>query len=104
MRNGHPGQNKESGVVREQVDVLQPFLGGPADEAVALAQVAGRRTPRRTGDRAAVGEYHVFQMLADRLGIAEVMMLLHQAIEQWLVRRTSHLAQFEWADLAKARV
>src|ERR1035437_7274993 len=71
MRNGHPGQDKEAGVVREQVDVLQPFLGGPADESVALAQMARRRTPRHAGDRASIGEDHVLQVLANRLGVAE---------------------------------
>ena len=57
MRHPDPGQDQQSRVVGQQTDVLQPRLLVPADEAVAAAQVARRRAPRRAGYRPAGGGF-----------------------------------------------
>ena len=65
---------------------------GPSvsDEAIAARQMAHRRRPRQTSDRLPVRAYQILQVLAHRLFIAKVMILLHQAVEERLVRGASY--------------
>ena len=43
-------------------------------------------------------------MLADRLDVAEVVVLLDEAVEDRLLRAAAHLAEFEGADRSEARL
>ena len=97
MRNADPGQNQKARVVGDEADVAPPRFRAPADIAVAAAQMARRRTPRQAGDRTALRPDQILQVLPDRLFIAEVMMLLHQAVEQRLVGRSPHLLELDRA-------
>src|SRR5215471_21501934 len=46
--------------------------------------------------------YEVFQVLADRLFVAQVMMLFHQAVEQRLVGGAPHLLKCQWLESPQA--
>ena len=94
MRRPHPRQDQEPCVVGDQADVPLPRVHAPADIAVAAAQMARRRTPCQARDRPPLRPYQILQMLANRLLVTEVMMLLHQAVEQRLVARSPDLLQF----------
>src|SRR5712691_11291550 len=48
---------------------------------------------RGAGDRAIGRDDEIFQVLADRLLIPEIVMLREQAVEERLVRRTPHLVE-----------
>src|SRR5580698_8866941 len=98
----HPRQNKESRVVSEETNVPPTRLTAPADVAIATANVARRRRPCQAGDRPALRPYEVFQVFADRLFVAQVMMFFHQAIEQRLVRGTPHLLKLQWLQVPQS--
>src|SRR5215471_572612 len=91
MRDPDPGQDQKARVVDDEADVASPCFRTPADIAVAATQVARSRTPRQASNRTALRPTNVLQMLADRLFIAEVMVMLHQAVEQRLISGASHL-------------
>src|SRR5215510_13909721 len=90
MRHCNPGQNQESSVIGDEANIAPPRFGAPADVAVTAAQMARGRTPRHTRYRTSLCPTNILQVLADRLLIAEVVILLHQAVEQRLIRGASH--------------
>ncbi len=67
----------------------------PADIAIAAAQVARRRTPGQTGDGASLSPSQIFEVLPHGLFVFQIMMLLHQTVEQGLVARSPHLLQLD---------
>src|ERR1017187_5043108 len=90
VRHRHPGQNREATVVGQKADVAPPGFRIPADVAVAAAQVPRRRTPSQTGNRPPLGPQKIFEMLAHRLLVAQVVVVLHQAVEQRLIGGAPH--------------
>jgi len=93
MRDLHPRQNQIAKVVGNEPNVLAASLGRPADEAVPAAQVTWRRGPRHAGDGPTLRVYQVLEVLADRLRVAEVVVLLKETVEKRLIRRPPHLAK-----------
>jgi len=81
------GKIKNLVSVGQQRDVLQPRLRAPADEAVPTAQMTWRRAPGHTGDGPAARKDHVLQVLAHGLRVAQIVVLLQQAVEQRLLGR-----------------
>ena len=65
-------------------------LRQPADKAVAGAQMARGRRPSQTPNGAPQGVDQILQMLAHRLGVAQVMVAFQQAVEERLLRRAPH--------------
>ena len=61
------------------------------------------RTPGHAGDWLRPGKHHVLQVFAHRLGIAQVVGVLHQAVEQRLLGRAPHLADLKRPELAKGQ-
>ena len=80
------------------MDVVAARLGRPADEAVARAEVTGRRRPRKTGQRSAAAGDQVLQMLAHRLGVAEVVVALDEAVKERLLGSSAHQLKRERLD------
>jgi len=95
-----PEQNQKAGVVGEEVKVAPPRRRTSTDEAVAAAQVTRRRTPCQTGHRPPLRPGHILEVLAHRLLIAQVMVMFHQAVEQWFVRRAPHLLELDGLELS----
>src|SRR5260370_34895964 len=95
MFDGYPRQNQKAGVVGEEADVLPPRCRAPTDIPIAAAQVTRCRTPRQAGDRTPLRPDQILELLADRLLIAQVMMLFHQAVEQRFVPRAPHLLKLD---------
>src|ERR1051326_2949575 len=93
MWDPDPGQNQKTCVVCDKADVPPPCFRAPADIAVTTAQMSRCRTPRQTRYRATLRPTNILQVLAHRLFIAEVMILLHQAIEQRLIGSASYLLE-----------
>src|SRR3954447_5547740 len=99
MRHADPRQDQEPGVVSDEANVSASCFRAPADVAIAAAQVAWRRTPCQTRNRPALRPYQIFQMLSNRLLVSQVMMMLHQTVEQRFIGRPSHLLQIEGPQL-----
>src|SRR6185312_11560796 len=89
----HPRQYQKAGVIGHTTDVMTACLGGPAQVAIAWAQVSSGGAPRKERYRARAGVDDKLQLLPHRLGVAEVMMVLQQAVEERLFRRTANLAE-----------
>src|SRR5664279_5250130 len=85
IRDLDPGQDQKARVVGDKTDVPSPGFRTPADVAVTAAQMSRCRTPRQTRYRTTLRPTNILQVLADRLFIAEVVILFHQAIEQRLI-------------------
>src|ERR1017187_5230180 len=80
-------QEARTRIIGEKTDVAPPRFGIPADETVAAAQVPRRRTPGQTGNRPSLSPQNILEMLPHRLLRTEVVIVLHQAIEQRFVGR-----------------
>src|SRR5919202_2024605 len=91
MRHLNPGQNQKARVISDETNVALAGFLAPADVAVAAPQMARRRTPGQAGDGTSLRPHQIFQMFADRLLVAEVMMMLEEAIEQRLITASAHL-------------
>src|SRR5580692_7673273 len=98
MRNANPGQNQKPSVIGDEADVAAPRFRAPADVAVPAAQMTRRGTPRQARDRTALRPGQILQVLPNWLFVLQVMMLLHQTVEQWLVARSPHLLQLDWLE------
>src|ERR1700722_6602087 len=101
MWNPYPRQNEKASVVSDKANIPPPRRWAPAYITIAAAQMARRRTPRQTGDRPALRPHQIFEMLADRLLVGQVMMMFYQAVEQGFVGGLSNLLQRDWADVAE---
>lgn len=83
MRNTDPGQNEESRIIGQQVDVAATGMLVPSDETVAAANMTWCRTERYAGDRSVCAIDNVFEVLAYRLSIAKIVI----AVDQVFVER-----------------
>src|SRR5438876_6025218 len=83
------------------MEVLTPRLVRPAEKAVPAAQVMCRRGPRKTGHRPLSGVDQKFQVFPDRLFVADIVILLEQAVEQWFFRRAPHGTELQRADFSQ---
>src|SRR6476661_3170482 len=95
MRHPDPGQNQKTRVVGDKADVPPSCFRAPADIAVTAAQMSRCRTPRQTRYRATLRPTNILQVFAHRLFIAEVVILLYQAIEQRLIGSASYLLELD---------
>ena len=94
----NPGQNQKARVVGQQVHVALARFLAPAEVTVAHLQVARRALPSQARDHLASGFHQILQVLAHRLLIAQIVILLHQAVEQRLLRRAAHLYKLQRSD------
>jgi hypothetical protein len=95
MFDRYPRQNQKAGVVGEEADVLPPRFRAPTEIPIAATQVTRCRTPCQASDRPPLSPDQILELLADRLLIAQVMMLFHQAIEQRFVPGAPHLLKLD---------
>jgi hypothetical protein len=79
-------------------------LGAPTDEPIAEPERARGRSPREARHRAVGGDDEILQVLADRLLIAEIVMLREQTVEEAFVRRAAYLMEEEWAERPERRL
>ena len=101
VRRRHPGQNQKARVIGEETDVAPPRFAAPADVAVAAPQMTRRRTPRQARQWTPLRPHQIFQVLADRLLVPQVMVGFHQAVEQRLIRGAPHELDFNRAQRLK---
>src|ERR1039458_3255811 len=90
-----PGQDQEARVVSDEPDAVASCSSVPTDVAVAAAEVTGSRCPGQARDGTAFSPYQKLQALSNRLLVTKIVMLLHQAVEQRLLRAATHLLEFE---------
>jgi hypothetical protein len=101
MRNGEPGQHKESAVVGQQVAIALSRLRRPTEEGVATVDGVWRRGKGEASDQPVTGIDQIFEMFADRLAITQIVILPDQGIEELLLRRSSDLSQHNGAKITQ---
>src|SRR5580693_4106884 len=104
MRHLHPGQDQKACIGGEEAQVPAACLDAPAEEAIAEPERAGGRSPREARHRAIAGDDEIFQMLPDRLLVAEIVMLREQAVEEAFVRRAADLMEPEGGQRSECRL
>lgn len=93
MRDVHPGKNEKSGVVRKQMAISGPGFRRPADEDIPAPDLISAGRPRKTGNRSILDQRNILEMFADGLGITEVVIMLDEAIKQFLQAGFPDLAE-----------
>ena len=91
VRDFHPRQNQKARVVCQQVHVALARFVAPCKVPVAYLQVAWRALPGQARDHLPACFHQILQVLTHRLLIAQIVILLHQAVEQLLFRSAAHL-------------
>lgn len=81
MRNLDKGQDEKAGVLSQKADVLATGLRRPADKTVASTQMAGCRGPGEHRERTALRGGQILEVLPDRLGVTQVVVVFKQAVE-----------------------
>jgi len=89
----HPGQYWKAGIVCNQTNVHFSNFRRPADMAIPATDMPGGGRPRHAGNRPSPCENQILEMFADRLGVAQVMKLVNQAVEQRFLFMPAHLAK-----------
>lgn len=79
VRHLHPRQDEKPRIHRQQVPLPLPRRWTPANQAIAQPEGARRRAPRKARHRAIARDDQIFQMLAARLLIAEIVILREMA-------------------------
>ena len=63
----------------------------PANKTIPHADIPWRRAPCQTGNGAAAGKGHIFEMLSNGLGIAKIMVFAYKTIEDLLKGSSANL-------------
>ena len=79
--------------------IIAQLLFGPANKSISDVKGKSCRGKSQAGNRALFAENNIFQVLTNRLGIAQVMIMLDETIEQFFVGGSPHLFKMkQWAD------
>jgi len=81
----NPGKNQKSTLVGDQMEVLLSALCTPSDKPVPDSDVPRSGGPEQTGNGPAVGKGHVLEMFPNRLAIAQIVMLVDEAVAKLLL-------------------
>ena len=90
------GAGSETGCCRRAGRILRRrACTRPAYETVPGPQMARRRGPGKTGHRFGADTNQVLQVLSHRPGVPEIVMALHQGVEQHVIIRSPHLSELK---------
>jgi len=90
MRDSYPGQDKKPGIHRDLVEVGETLLLVPSEMPIPCPDVSGSRAEPYARDRSAFRESDIFEVLADGLDIAQVVIPADEAFIQVLMGRAPH--------------
>ena len=93
MRHLDPWQYKKSGIIGKQMPPFFQDVFVPADEGVPGTDMIGGRGKGQASNWTIICIGDIFQMLAHRLTVAEIMKLMDKAVEQFFSGALSDLAQ-----------
>ena len=75
------GKDEKPAVLSDEVSTPGDLPGAPLEQAIAELEVEGSRAKRQQGDPLATVEGDVAENLADRGGIVEAMLTLHEEVK-----------------------
>ncbi len=82
--DSNPGQNKKSGIVSNQTEILFTHLLWSANKLIPATDMPWCGRPGQTGNGFILKKGDVFQMLSHRMAIAQIMVFFDQAVKQLL--------------------
>lgn len=95
MGDSDPRQQKESRIIGQQVAVFFQRLRGPAYELIPVEDAVWGRREGKAGNGSLAGKDQILQMFPDRLGVAEIVVMLDEAVEKLLVFAFSDLQELK---------
>lgn len=101
VRNLDPGQNEKPRVVGQEVAVALAGKRRPADEGVATVNGVRCRRKGHAGHHPAACGNQILEVFADRLAVAQVMVLPDQTVEKFFFRRPTNLSQFDRTKISE---
>lgn len=95
MRHLNPWQNQESTLIGDQMEIV--FAGGyiPPDKSIAGSDVPRGGRPHQTSDRPAMGKGYILEVLSDRLGVTQVVVLVNQTVTELFLRSPADLLEVD---------
>jgi hypothetical protein len=97
----NPGKHEETGIVDHHGEVSH-FSGLiPTDELFSTLDSPGSRSPSKTSDRSFADESDVFEMAADDLPVAEIMIASDEAVIEGLKGSVSNFSKSRGNKLTK---
>jgi hypothetical protein len=97
----NPGKHEKAGIVDHHVEVSH-FCGlVPTDELFSALNSPGSRSPSKTSDGSFADESDVFEMTADDLPVAEVMIASDEAVIEGLKGSVSNLSERRGSKLTQ---
>jgi hypothetical protein len=96
MGDVHPGEDKEAGIDGDLVKVRKALSFCPPHVPIPCSDMTGSRREAYARNRPAVPKRDVVEVLADRLAIAEVMVLLYKSLIEAFQRSAPYHEDGEW--------
>ena len=84
MRDFNVGQDEESVILGDHMEIFFFDLIRPTDELIPARNPPGRGAPAETGDDLAVKKGHIFKVSANDLAIAQVVVTMDEAVIEGL--------------------
>lgn len=91
MRDLNPWQNQKSTLIGDQMEVVLAGRYIPPDKSVPDSDVPRGGRPQQTSDRPAMGKGYILEVLSDRLGVTQVVVLVDQTVTELLLRSPADL-------------
>jgi hypothetical protein len=91
-----PGQDEESGIIGNKVEVLFSALRRPADKIIPALDMARGGRESKAGNRSLIKKDYIFEVFSHGLRIPQVMVVVNKAIEESLLGSASNLFKLKW--------
>ena len=99
--NADPREDKESGILGEEMDILGSVEGFPSDEQIPADHLPGGRTPPDAGQGAILMEGNILEVFPHRLAVAQVVVSLNESFVEGLPGSAADHPDFEGAQFLK---
>lgn len=101
VRDFNIGENEEPCVLCNFMEILFFDEVGPTDELIPARNPPGRGAPAEAGDDLAVEKGHIFEVSANDLAIAQVMVTMDEAVIEWFEGGVANHFEFKGAKVGE---
>lgn len=99
--NSDPREDKESGILGDEVNILVPLGMVPSDKEIAAPHFPGCGPPTDAGQGAILMEGDILEVFSHRLAVAQVVVRLYERFVEGLPGSTADHPDFDGAKLLK---
>lgn len=101
MEHSHPGQDKETSILNNEMDVSIPVKRFPSDEMIPADHLPGCRPPTEASQGAILMEDDILKVFPNRLTVAKVMIGLNETFVEGLPLGASHHLDLDGTKLVE---